>query len=224
METVSLQAKKRVLGRAKLRELRARTELPGIVYGGGISNIPVSVDGRLFQKLFSGMGESTLIDLKIDEEKPLKVLISCIDTDPVHDRPLHVDFRHVKMDEEIETNIELNFVGEAPIVKTENAVLVKAIEEISVKCLPTYLVDHIDVDLSSLSTYEGHIYIKDLIVPQGIRVLENAEDIIVSVAKPEEEKEIPVEAVTPDAVKKVGEEEKKAEETAGKEEELKHKK
>ena len=57
-------------------------------------------------------GESTLVDLTIDDQKPVKVLIQDYQTDPLSGQVIHVDFHQIKMDEKLHAKIELKFIGE----------------------------------------------------------------------------------------------------------------
>ena len=106
-------------------------------------------------------GRSVLIDLEIDGEKR-KVLIHDFQKHPLTNRFIHIDFYQVKMDEEIEANVEIVFVGEAPAVKELGGVLLKTMDEVLVRCLPADLPKEIKVDLSTLKTFDDRIFVKDL--------------------------------------------------------------
>ncbi len=211
MELQKLQAKKRTVGKLHLNHVRKEGLIPGVVFGAGMESIPVSINYRQFHTLAKNLGESTLLDLELEDADSFKVLVTNIQKHILKDKILHIDFRHVRMDQEIEATMPLHFIGDAPIVKESSGVLVKNVEEVQVKCLPTALVDKLDVDLSVLISFESRIYMKNLMIPAGIALLENPEDIVVSVSQPQEEKEVtPVGPVTVDEVKKVGDEEKAA--------------
>ena len=209
---VELKAKIRKLKGKKVRRLREKGILPAVVYGHNIPSKMIKVSYNDFQKVLEKTGESTLIDLKIDQKKPVSVLIQDVQLDPVKDKIIHVDFYQVKKGEKIETEIELNFVGESKAVKELNGTLVKVMDKIPVRCLPKDLIQELDVDISSLNTFDDVIRVADLSFPPGIEVLVDSEETVASVSPPEKEEE-----------EKVGEE-KLEEEKVSKEEEQKEEK
>jgi large subunit ribosomal protein L25 len=150
----------------------------------------VSIEAIPFEKIFRSAGQSTLIDLTIGDAKPVKVLIQDTQINPLTDKIIHVDFRQVKMSEKINAEILLKFIGDAKAVKELGGMLVKNMDKIKVKCLPDSLVHEIEVDISSLDTFEKTIYVRDLKVPAAIEVLEHANEPVVNVAPPRSEEEL----------------------------------
>jgi large subunit ribosomal protein L25 len=189
---IKLQAQARVK-----QEKLSSDFLPGIVYAPGFENVMIKLKVNDFVKAFNQAGESNLIDLNIDGQE-IPVLVKDTQKDVVKDFFIHVDFYKVDMNKEVSADISLEFVGESKAVKELGALLVKNIDFVSVECLPKDLVDHIDVDISSLIEFGDNIQVKDLSLPQGIKVLNNLDDAVVSVVEPKEEKEVPVEASVPE--------------------------
>jgi large subunit ribosomal protein L25 len=130
-----------------------------------------------------------VIKLKIDE-KSKNVLIHDVAKDPVNDKIIHVDFYEVRMDKAIRTEVPLVFEGEAPAVKNLEGVLVKNITEVEVEALPKDLPHEIKIDISSLETFDDHIRIKDLKLSEGVKILAELEETIVSVIPPRTQEEI----------------------------------
>jgi large subunit ribosomal protein L25 len=190
MDKISLEAKTRdVLGR-KTNKGRREGLIPAVVYGKGISGTNIWVKMLDFKRLIKKSGESTVIDLRIDEKDNRNVLIYDTQKDPVKDSYIHIDFFQVRMDEEIETEVELEYVGEAPAVKELGGVLVKNIDAIEVKCLPADLPSSITVDISSLKTFEDRITLGDLNISKKIELSIDLETVIVLVSEPRSEEEM----------------------------------
>ena len=179
-------------------EKLANNEIGAIIYGSGLENILLKMNSVEFVKIFEEAGESNLIDLEVEGKGNFKVLIKEVQRDPVKDFVIHVDFYKVDMNKEITTEIPLLFIGESLAVKTLGALLVKNMDEIKVECLPSDLTDHIEVDISVLNEIGDSIKIKDIKLPKGFKLLENEEDVIVSVM--EQTKEEEVVASTPETV------------------------
>lgn len=165
--------------------VRASGHVPGVVYGPERETpASIQVDYNTFDKLYANAGGSNLIDLTIEGQQPVVALIKDIQHDPVKNQITHFDLYQVKMGEMMQAVTELNFVGEAPAVKSLGGTLTKGMYELNIKCLPKDLVGSIDVDLSSLETFENSIAIKDLTIPEGIEVLDNPNALVASVMAP----------------------------------------
>jgi large subunit ribosomal protein L25 len=190
MEKFSLNASTREILGSKVKHLRNEGKLPAVLYGHETKNLNLSVDLIEFEKTFKQTGTSTIVDLKIDESNPVKILVHEPQRHPVTDQILHVDFYKVNMKEEIRTEIPLEFIGIAPAVANLEGNLITNKDAVEVECLPDKLVQHIEVDISSLKTFENIIKVSDLIVPEGIKVLNDSEETIAQVTPPRSEEEL----------------------------------
>lgn len=207
----------------KVKQLRTKGMVPGVVYGHGVTPQAVSVDGRAFAKVLAVAGESTLVDLAVDGGAAVKVLIQDVQEHPLSSAVLHVDFRQVNMTEKLEAEIALHFVGEAPAVKTLGGILVRNLTSIKVRCLPQYLVHTIEVPLTELGAFGAAIKIKDIPAPEGLEFLARPEEIVVVVNEPISEEDLAALDAKPEAdvtqVKTVADEKKAKEDAVAPEEE-----
>jgi len=193
--------------RAKNEKLAADF-IPAVLYGKGVENQSLKLKKVDFEKAFNGAGESNLIDLDFGNGS-VKVLVKDSQRDVLKYTFTHVDFYQVNMKEKITTEIPLHFTGEAKAVKELGGMLMKEINELEVECLPSDLVDHIDIDISVLNTFDDVITIGDLVLPKGLELAHNnAEDVIAKVVEPKAEveevkpvEETPVVAAPVDAKK-----------------------
>ncbi|MFH1047001.1 MAG: 50S ribosomal protein L25, partial [Patescibacteria group bacterium] len=113
------------------------------------------------------------------EKESVKVLIQAIQRHPLKHLITHVDLRQVKMDQAIDATVSLEFIGEAPVVKTYGALLMHNLDSVEVRCLPTALVSSIVVDLSNLREIGDGITVGNLVVPEGIEMLTESDVSIV---------------------------------------------
>lgn len=210
--SIKLKALKRDLS-DKLDKYKA---IPAVLYGKNVDNQNLTLDKVEFDKVYEEAGESNLIDLEFGDLKS-KVIIKDIAYHPVKHTPIHVDLYQVNMKEKITTTIPLEFIGESKAVKELGGLLMKYVDEVEVQCLPGDLVDHIDVDISRLVSFEESIYMADLNIPESMELMHEDDEIVVNVISPKDESEVK-EEVTEES--KEGEEEKK-EEGEKKEEEKK---
>lgn len=189
MAELILQAKAREAGKKSTKDLRSESLIPAIVYRRGVENKNISILAKDFKKIYEQASESTIIFLEINGEK-IPVLIYDQQIDPLTQNVLHVDFYQIKMDEKVETEVTLLFVGEAPAVKELGGTLEKDISTISISCLPADLVNEIKVDISVLKTFDMYIRVKDLILPAGIVAINDQNDVVATVVPPMTEEEI----------------------------------
>lgn len=211
------------------KEKREEHRIPAILYGRGIENASLWLNGKDFSKTYAQVGESTVFKLSLGDNDERNVIIKEVQKDIIDGHPTHVDFYQVRMDEEIEATVEIEFVGESPAVKELGGVLVKNIDEIDVKCLPADLPPKITVDVSNIKTFEDYIYVKDLKVSDKVELLVDPETVVAMASPPRTEEEMAelegevkedvtqVEGVVKE--EKVGEEGEKAEKETGKEKE-----
>lgn len=174
-------------------ELRREGIIPGVVYGKKVKPYSVSVEEIPFNKVLKVAGESTLVDLALEGKDEVKVLIQDVQRHAVREDVVHVDFYQVDMNEKIQANIPLEFVGEAPAVESLGGLMVKTIDTLAVRCLPGALVHEIKVDVSGLKTFEDSIRIKDIQLPEGMEISLEPEASVVSIEEPKSEEELDAE-------------------------------
>ena len=194
----------------KVKDLRKKGLIPAVLYGPKIEAIPLKVNLKEFEKVYQKTGESSLISLEFDSKKFL-VLIHAVEIDPLSQKPLHIDFYQPRLDEEITATVPLVFEGVSPAVKELGGTLVRNIHEVEVKALPQNLPHEIKVNIEKLKTFEDNILIKDLVIPQGVKIIKEPDEIVALAAPPEKVEEELVKAVE-EKVEEVEIAEKKKEE------------
>lgn len=207
----------------RVQDIRKASRIPAIMYGKGIAPQELSVPRSEFIKVSKAAGSSSLIDLSIDGQPPVKVLVKEVQRHVLRLDPIHVDLYQVNMNTEITANVPLVFIGESAAVKTLGGTLVKSMDELEVECLPANLPHQIEIDLSKLTTFEDAITVGSLVLPKGVKVTADAELTIATVSRPLTEEELKkmeeASVVDVSAIKTEGEEKKAAEEAKKAEEE-----
>ncbi len=179
---------------AQLREKNEKISvdlIPAVLYGKGLENKNLKLKKVEFEKAFKAAGESNLIDLDFGSG-PVKVLVKDVQHDVMKNFYTHADFYQVNMKEKITTEVPLHFVGESKAIKELGGTLIKDMDSLEVECLPSDLVDHIDVDISVLNTYDDAIRVNDLTLPKGIVLVHHTNDMVAAVKEPRVEVEEPV--------------------------------
>ena len=210
--------------RGKGKVSREKGLIPAVLYGPKIQNINLVIEEKEFNKIFKKAGESSLISLSIrGREKPFIVLIHDFQRDPISYKITHVDFYQPDLKKEVEAWVPIVITGKSRAVKQLGGTLVKNVSEILVRALPFKLPHKIEVDVSKLNTFDDEILVKDLVVGEGVKLLKDPNDVLVSVSPPEkveEELAAPVEEGA-EEVEVIQEKEKEKSEEEGSKEETK---
>lgn len=215
---MQLQAEIREKFGKSTRSLRKEGLVPAELYGHNVENVHISVKEAEFRKLYKEAGASTVIEILIGKEKH-NAIVHDVQRNGVNDLVEHIDFYQVRMDEEIEAKVPLEFVGEAPALKEQGGLLTKAMTEITVKALPNKLPHNVQVDISGLKEIGQSVYVKDLAIPKDVSISVDPETVVASISAPQKEEEVaPAPTTDVDSVK-VETEEKKAEREKEKESE-----
>ncbi len=190
MQTLTLAASTRTVTGKAVKHLRTAGRVPAVVYGFGMEPKNVEFDRRAFEKLFAAGGESTLVDVVIDNGAPVKALVQDVTHDPFSGYPTHVDLRAVNMSEKITAEVRLSWQGESLAEKALGAVITRVHEDVEVECLPSDLVSELVVDLSLLKNVGDTIRVRDLAVPPGVTILADAEEALATCSAAMTEEEI----------------------------------
>lgn len=175
-----------ILLTSQARESKEKVSIdfvPAILYGHGVASISLKVKRAELDKVIHVAGESNLITLDHDGATS-KVLIKEVQRSGLSGALLHVDFFQVNMADKVNAEIPLHFVGESKAIKELSGFLIKDIDALEVECLPSALVDHIDIDISVLKNYHDEISTTDLVLPAGMKLANEVVRIIASVVPP----------------------------------------
>ncbi len=184
MDKLQIKTTVRDLSKEKPEKLRRVGKLPAVLYGHKIENQSLTLDAREFDRIYKKAGESTIIEVITEDGKIHSVLIHDVQHHYLTSVPTHVDFYEVSMTEKLTAKVSLEFTGESLAVKSLGGVLVKVLNEVEVECLPTDLPHNIIVNLDVLKTLQDTIHVKDLIVPAKVKIITEADEMIVKVQPP----------------------------------------
>ncbi len=196
MERVELTAERRTVTGKAVRGLRRQGIVPAVIYGHGFEPQNVQVNTRALRRALAQAGGSHLLSIMIaGMDEPAVALTRAVQRDALTGELLHVDFYRVRMTERIRTEIPLLIVGESPVVEQKEGLLLQGLAAVEVECLPGDLVDSIPVDISRLVRLDTSLHVRDLVLPPGIEVLTDPDEMVVRVVplvEREEELEAPV--------------------------------
>ncbi len=183
------------LGKGASRQLRREGMIPAVIYGKNESKA-VYVEAREFDKKFHRISENTLITIKVGRKKH-EVLIKDYQENTLKNYMVHIDFYEVEQGKLLRTNIPIHLEGAAKGVK-EGGLLEQTLHEIEVECTPKDIPESFSVDISSLEMGES-LHVDSLQVTEGVKILTDLEQTIVTITAPRKEAEEGEEAEAVDA-------------------------
>jgi large subunit ribosomal protein L25 len=201
MAEVTLEVSRReATGKGVARKLRREGKIPAVVYGGHRDPVSITVDRKSVSELItkSEHGARSIFLLKMaGTDQQRHAMIKDIQIDPISRRMTHVDFVRIVMNEVVRVTIPVLPQGTAVGVK-HGGLLDFQVRELHVECLPTAIPDGVPVDLEALDVHD-YLRISDLKIPEGVKVLDDPERVVVgvTVARAEVVAEAPVEEVAP---------------------------
>ena len=202
-QSAQLTAKVRQeLGSRRNKRLRDAGFVPGVIYGHKEAVVPVTLPKKeLVGHLNHG---AHLFSLALDG-KSENVLVKDVQWDHLGIEVLHVDFTRVDLNERVEVTVPLILKGE-PKGEAEGGVLTQVISDIQIECLVTQIPEDIKHNVSDMGLNDV-VHISDLKLPDGVRAIQDPDQIVATVKEVAEEApaEVAEGAAEPEVIGKVEE-------------------
>ncbi len=193
MQKVVLKAVRRETRGKKVGALRRAGKLPAVLYGHRIESTPIMLDAHEATLSLSHLTSSSLVMVELDgTEYP--TLVREKQRDFLKNRLLHLDFQVISMTEKVTTKVGVELTGTAPAVKDFSAVIVTVLHELEVECLPQDLPERIVIDISGLATIGAGIHVRDVVISDKVKILDDPDEMIVVATATREEKVVVEEA------------------------------
>lgn len=175
----------------KVKALRRENMVPGVIYSRGTETQSITMDVRELDRMLRTFGRSTLFSVEVDGETT-PALVREVQRDTLRDIILHVDFLRVSLDEEIQFDLPIVLVGDAAGLK-EGGVLQQQKRSIGAMSLARDMPDNVEIDISALEIGDT-LTVGDIDFDEKLEILDEPEEVIVSVLAPmmeeEEEEEV----------------------------------
>jgi large subunit ribosomal protein L25 len=183
-----LQAQERAVGKhSSIRQIREEGNIPAILYGKNVKTKAVFVNAADFMKTIRENGRNGLIKMKVNGEEH-SVMLHDIQKDPLRNEIIHADFQVIDMKTEVEVDVNVHLVGEAPGVK-DGGVLQQPLHQLSIRALPTNIPPSIEVDISNLQVGQT-ITVGDIQTNGEYEINHESTEVIASILPPKQEEEI----------------------------------
>jgi large subunit ribosomal protein L25 len=173
-------------GTGAAREARRQNHIPCVVYGGKEQRM-ITLQLNAFLKEYNKGNIQTKVFEINGGGKTFKAVIKEVQTHPVSDMPLHIDFQEVGENTMVKIAVHLKITG------YENSVGIKRGGTMNVpqrtiicKAKPADIVEHITVDITNLKIGQN-IHINDIALPKGLNPIDTSNFVLVSMSGRAEE-------------------------------------
>jgi large subunit ribosomal protein L25 len=172
MSQLTLAARTREgIGKEAARKLRRESQIPAIFYGPHADPLKLTVGVKDLEKVLrQTTSENIILELEILSDggsEKRTVILKELQVDSTRPIYYHADFYEIPMDKEVTFQIPLHLVN-VPVGVTKGGILEHTVRELTVSCLPSSLVDRIDLDVSGLDVGDA-LHLRDVRLPEGIR-------------------------------------------------------
>ncbi len=184
MQQETLHATKRVTsGSRASNRLRNDGRVPGVVYGSTIDPQPVHVSARdLYAVLHTEAGLNAIIEIDVEGDSVLTVARE-LQRHPVRGEIQHLDFIEVRMDQEIQAEVGVDYTGVPLGVRDEGGIVETIAASVTISALPTAIPSHIEVDIAHLALGDT-LKVSDLPEIDGVTYAADADDPLLTVVAP----------------------------------------
>lgn len=184
----TLTTNARELTGKKVKQLRREGLLPAVVFGPKHEPNNVTVDQKVFHKIYKEAGHSKLVPTELDGKK-VQVIIKEVQEHPVTHSYIHASLYAVDMNSEMETLIPVRIEGIAPAVKNNIGILSVSKDEIMVRCLPGDIPAEIVVSIDNLAEIGDGVSAKDLNLGENVELSssQNPDEVFISIVPPQKE-------------------------------------
>ncbi len=188
-ETLSLALQPREITGKYVKRLRKEGILPLGICGRGVEPYPAQIDEREFMRVINKAGFTGLIEITMPGKKKQAAFLQELQRHPVTGRPVHADLKVVDVNRPIEVEVPVVAQGENPLVDKGHALLNQLVTSLLVRTLPAHVPHQFDVDITTLTDFDQHIYVRDLQVSDDVEILVEGDIVLMSLAHPKVEVE-----------------------------------
>lgn len=173
-----------VHGTHRMRRMRREGSLPAVLYGQQREVVSLAIGREALQAMLRRGAK--LVSLEGDAEG--SALIQHLQWDPLGSEVLHVDFLRIAADQQIQVTVPVVLRGDAVGVN-EGGIVEQLIREVELDVLATAIPDRLHVNINGLGVGQSLTVSQIEDLPEGAKVMCDAETIVAQCVMPAEEVE-----------------------------------
>ena len=184
---ILIEATKRDTVRKKLNQLRSDNLVPAVLHNHGKDSLLLQADYIALKKMFMEAGKHHPVYIKVGDKKHL-AMVKDVDIEPGKLRMRHVVFQAIRQNEKTTAEVPVVFKEDAEIPAERASLLVlRHLDTVDVEALPKDLPDELVVDPSSLAEVGDTLTVADIVVPEGVTILTEADHGLATVEMPKDQ-------------------------------------
>ncbi|CAG37462.1 50S ribosomal protein L25 [Desulfotalea psychrophila] len=169
-------------GKGPMRRLRQQGITPAVVYGAGKAALPLQMDAKiLMTQLLEFSRVNTVVSLSVDGQDAKNVVIAEIQSDPVTDALVHVDFCEIDLDQAREFTVPVTFEGTPKGVDLGGR-LESHLTSVILKAKPLDIPNEFVINIADLAIDE-QLTVADVALAENVVMVTPAARVMVAVLK-----------------------------------------
>ena len=182
---VQLDLEPREVTGKKVGRLRRAGIIPVHLYGPGTEPRALQCPGPRLINVLSQAGASTPISIKIEGESGTHLAFAReIQWDPKRDLLLHVDLLAADISRPVTAQVTIVMSGESAGARSVSGTVMQQLRTIDVQALPMEMPAQAEIDLATLTEPDSVIRVADIVLPDTVTILTDAEEVIARIELP----------------------------------------
>jgi large subunit ribosomal protein L25 len=182
---LAAELRKDDFGSAGSRRVLRSGRIPAVIYGKS-GTVHITLDAIELTNKMRHFTETALLQIKVGR-KNHECLLKAYQEDLIKGQIKHVDFYEVTRGQALRAMVSIVLQG-SPIGTREGGVLEQILYETEIECLPKDLPETLEIDISELGLNDI-LQLKDLSIPEGVKLLDDLENTVATVKSVREEVE-----------------------------------
>jgi large subunit ribosomal protein L25 len=175
-------------GKGPMRQLRMKGMTPAVVYGSGAEAQKLQLETKtLMAQLLEFYRKNTIVTLKVDGASEKSVIVGEVQTDPVRDTLIHVDFCEIDLQKVRAFTVPIVLTGKAKGVDLGGHMIVGC-SKVVLQGKPLDIPDECIIDVASMAIGD-QIECATIDIPENVKMITDPETIAVHIIKPGEKLE-----------------------------------
>ncbi|AIO18493.1 General stress protein CTC [Candidatus Izimaplasma bacterium HR1] len=169
-------------------KLKNTNLVAGVLYGKGIEAVPVQANSVEFHKMYKSKGTSKTFEVTLEGKKHIVYIKETQSTYENHNIKKHFDIVKVAKDDTMTSKINLVFLNHGEVEK-RGLIVQTVMSTIEVEYNVGSGISKLELDVTGLEANDT-LLVSDIKAPKGVKILEDMENVVVSISTPKEEVEV----------------------------------
>ncbi|MEK9656904.1 MAG: 50S ribosomal protein L25 [bacterium] len=173
------------LKKNKIKKIRNKEFIPGIIYGNKKESIPIKIKQNIIQKLYrfkKDQNKLLKVIIKGKKESTEEVIANNIEKDSVTNKYIHIDLLRISKEKKINVTVPILIQGTAKGEK-KGGILIKKIQSLKIKCLPEQIPETLNIDITDIDL-DQFLTVRDIRNKFDFTILNTDSESIIRILSP----------------------------------------